>query len=79
VHANLYYNDDSTARNLPESVPGEVPGLGWDFREGWDKVTTFPLEFRLLHFFTKGYAPGDENAIVNIHDHPLGIEVKPIR
>jgi hypothetical protein len=79
VHANLYYNDDSTARNLPESVPGEVPGLGWDFSEGWDKVTRFPLELRLVHFFTKAYTPGDENAVVNIHDHPLETEVKQIR
>jgi len=79
VNASLYYNDDIAARKLPEGVPGEVPGLGWDVSEGWDKVERFPFEMRLLHFFTEGYAPGDEKAVVNIHDYPLVEEVKKIK
>jgi hypothetical protein len=62
-----YHRDDIAA--------GELPGSGLDFREGWDKVKKFPVEFNLVHFFTKAYSPGDEKNIVNVHNHPLKIAV----
>ncbi|MDY6933752.1 MAG: hypothetical protein SVZ03_05945 [Spirochaetota bacterium] len=76
VKAFLYFKDDKNVKDSMEEVTGELPGIGFDFRSGWDKVKEFPIEFRLVHFFTKTYNPGDEKKIVNIHDHPLRITVE---
>lgn len=78
VKAYLYFKDDMDIRDKLEDITGELPGLGYDFKEGWDKVTDTPIEFRLIHFYTKAYIPGNEKEIINVHDHPLKISVKKI-
>ena len=76
VKPHLYFNDDRGSLRPPEDVPGELPGAGWDFREGWEQVKEYPVEFRLLHFFTQGYRPGDEAAVLAVLQHPLRVEAK---
>ncbi len=77
VRAFLYFNDDRSALDPAEEIPGEVPGIGWDFKEGWSEVEEYPLEHRLVHFFTRGYSPGDEKAIMAVHDQPLQVRAGP--
>jgi len=75
VEPQLYFNDDAKAIDELEYVPGELPGTGYIFEKGWKKVENFPVEFRLTHYFTKAYKPGDEKEILNLRDNPLKIEV----
>jgi hypothetical protein len=76
VKPHLCFNDDRAASRPPEDVPGELPGMGWDFREGWDLVREFPVELRLVHFFTTGYHPGDERSLLAIFQEPLLVEAR---
>ncbi len=78
VKADLYFNDDIKKNDRLEEIPGENPGAGLYFKEGWKKVKDYPVEFRILHFFTQKYSPGDEKNIMNIHDQPLKTMVNSI-
>ncbi len=76
VKVHQYFNDDLTAKDKMEDSPGEVPGIGFEFKEGWEDANDLPIEFRLVHFFTEAYKPGAEQDIVNVHDNPLKVSVK---
>jgi len=78
VKPYLYYNDDVIPEVLPEEITGEFPGIGFEFKEGWEDVSEYPMEYRILHFYSKGYVKGDEKNIVNVHDNPLKVSVKSI-
>jgi len=71
VKASLYFNDDENAKDKMEDDPGELPGIGFDFNIGWDKLKADTVELRLVHFYTKGYQKGMETDIRNIYDAPL--------
>jgi len=77
VKVNLYYNDNATAVDKLEDVKGELPGIGYDFKEGWLDLKTNFIKFNLLHFYTKSYSRGMEKEILNVHDHRLKTSVKP--
>ncbi len=77
VKPYLYFNDNANAVDDSEDVKGELPGIGYDFKEGWLNLKTDFIKFNLLHFYTKAYSRGMEKDILNIHDHPLKTSVKP--
>ena len=78
VKPELYFMDDQFKSDPLEDVKGETPGVGLFFKGDWKAVDDYPLEFRIIHFFTGKYSPGDEKDIVNIHDHPLEISATAI-
>lgn len=73
VKAALYFKDDAAADDGIESEKGELPGIGFDFNTGWDRLETDRVEFRLIHFFTRGYRQGMEKDIRNVFDAPLQV------
>ena len=77
VKVNLYYNDNANAVDKLENVKGELPGIGYIFKEGWLNLKTDFIKFNLVHFFTKSYNQGMEKEILNVHDHPLKTSAKP--
>lgn len=77
VKAHLYYNDNATAVDSHENVKGELPGIGYDFKEGWSNLKTKSTKFNLVHFYTKSYSRGMEKEILNVHDNPLKTSIKP--
>ncbi len=79
VKVNLYYNDDINAKDDMEDITGENPGVGYDFSEGWLDLEEDFIEFRINDFYTKGYKPGMEKEIINVHDHPLTVLIKKIK
>lgn len=73
VKASLYFNDDAAAEDPREDDPGELPGIGFDFNTGWDRLETDSLELRLLHFYTPAYERGMETRVRNVIDYPLTV------
>lgn len=71
VKVNLYYNDNANAVDKLEDVKGELPGIGYNFKEGWRNLKTDFIKFNLLHFYTKSYSRGMEKEILDVHDKPL--------
>lgn len=71
VKASLYYNDDKEAEDEMEDHEGEVPGVGYDFNIGWKKLKEKLVEFRIVHFFTRGFQKGMEADIQNVYERPL--------
>lgn len=71
VKASLYFNDDMNAEDDQENDPGERPGIGFDFIDGWDEFDEDRIELRLIHFFTKGYTPSMVPMIMRVYDAPL--------
>ena len=56
-----------------EDDKGELPGIGFDFKTGWDELKEDNLELRLVHFYTRGYQKGMETNIRNVFDAPLKV------
>ncbi len=79
VRINLYYNDDKNAKDDQEDLAGEFPGIGYNFPDGWLDLKTDKIEFRLVHFFTKGYRRGMEKEVTSVHDRPLKMSAKKIK
>lgn len=77
VKPYLYFNDNANAVDKLEDVKGELPGIGYDFKEGWLNLKTDFIKFNLIHFYTKAYNRGMEKEILNVHDKPLKTTVKP--
>ncbi|MDY6822525.1 MAG: hypothetical protein SWH68_01810 [Thermodesulfobacteriota bacterium] len=73
VAAAQYFNDDMTAEDELEDTPGESPGIGFDFKDGWKELEEDRVEFRLIHFFTRGYTPAMVQEITQVHDAPLEV------
>ena len=77
VKPYLYYNDNANAVDKLEDIKGELPSIGYDFKEGWLDLKTDFIKFNLVHFFTKPYSRGMEKEILNVHDNPLKTSIKP--
>ncbi len=75
VKIKQYFNDNMAAKDSHEDVLGELPGIGSVFSDGWEDLKESLVEFRLIHFFTRGYIPGQEKEIVNVHDKLLKVSV----
>ncbi|MDY6904282.1 MAG: hypothetical protein SWH61_06325 [Thermodesulfobacteriota bacterium] len=73
ARASLYFNDDMNAEDKYENDPGERPGIGFDFIEGWDELEEDRIELRLIHFFTKGYTSELIPEVIQVHDVPLEV------
>jgi len=73
VKASLYFNDDAEAEDEMEDDKGELPGIGFDFKTGWDELKEDNLELRLIHFYTRGYQKGMETDVRNVFDAPLTV------
>ncbi len=73
VKAALYFNDDESAKDELEDDRGELPGIGFDFNTGWDRLEADSVELRLVHFYTRAYHKGMEKEIRNVFDAPLQV------
>lgn len=73
VKASQYFNDDEATKDKMEDNKGELPGIGFDFKTGWDELKEDIIELRLIHFYTKGYRKGMETDITNVHSKPLNV------
>ncbi len=73
-----YFNDNMTAKDPNEDVLGELPGIGSEFTHGWKDLKGSFVEFRLVHFFTRGYIPGQEKEIVSVHDNLLKVSASEL-
>ncbi len=78
VKASQYFNDDKHARDKQENHPGERPGIGFDFKNGWKEFDDDRIAFRLIHFFTRGYTPAMISEITRVHDAPLEISEEDV-
>lgn len=71
VEMELYYNDDKNFIDESEDVKGEYPAIGINIKKGWKKMKENSVEFRIVHFYTRGYRKGMERYICDVYGHPL--------
>ena len=77
AEVKLYYLDDWDAEEPPEGERGQTPGLGVEIDiTNLEKGT---YQFANYQFSLRGeYHRGDEQACLNIFDHPLKVKVRKI-
>ncbi|MDD5222963.1 MAG: hypothetical protein PHE84_03160 [bacterium] len=74
IKTRLYYVDDDTAPDPPESVPGQSPQVGW-WMDGLPDLDKGTLYFFAIMYLIDDYSDGAEKNYLKILDQPIQVTV----
>ncbi len=77
VVRGLYYVDDATAADPPESEPGQTPGVGFEFTH-FEGATAGSYKTLGEVYIVNGYERGMEKEFFDLRSKPLTVTAKPV-
>lgn len=74
----FFYRDDENFRDPYETEPGSYGEVGWEITK-LENLKAGNYELDIEVYGKRGFKKGDEREFLNITDHPLKIEVRPLK